>query len=531
MNFKKLLLFLVLLISTYNSYSQTVNLNLGLQAHYSFSGNANDLSSNGNNGVLFGSPLLTTDRFGSLNSAYEFDGIDDYINTFSTFDFVDRSLSLWVNPYDLNGAGSTANVAISQDDDALNYGLLRASFSNGQMKLWAGGSLGTYTSNNIVANSWIHVVLIRQGNISKYYIDNVLVHTSTAHGTGSIVNPNPNLIIGCGRRLINQFFKGKVDDIRIYDRAINPCEIQMLYSGNSVDLNAGLQAYYPFSGNADDLSGNVHNGTSFGSPTLTTDRFGNSNSAYEFDGIDDYINTFSTFDYQNRSLSLWVNPYNLNGSSSSANVALTQDDNALSYGIIRTSFENGEMNLWAGGSSGGYTNSSITTNSWMHLVLIREGNTTRYYLDNVLVFSSVADGMGSTTNPNPELIFGAGRRTINQFFEGKIDDIRIYDRAINNCEIDSLFNEIYSNVGVNEEFSRSMVNLYPNPAVDGFTLEFEPEKKASNIQLISVEGKILQSHNVENEKLYINMRNYSPGTYFVRLLYKDKVVVQKVMKN
>jgi len=56
-----------------------------------------------------------------------------------------------------------------------------------------------------------------------------------------------------------------------------------------VNLNQGLVAYYPFSGNANDQSGNNNNNPGFNNATLTTDRFGNPNSAYSFNGIDNYI--------------------------------------------------------------------------------------------------------------------------------------------------------------------------------------------------------------------------------------------------
>ncbi len=55
------------------------------------------------------------------------------------------------------------------------------------------------------------------------------------------------------------------------------------------DLNDGLIAYYPFNGDANDESGNGNNGTVYGA-TLTMDRFGNTSSAYSFDGINEYIN-------------------------------------------------------------------------------------------------------------------------------------------------------------------------------------------------------------------------------------------------
>ena len=66
------------------------------------------------------------------------------------------------------------------------------------------------------------------------------------------------------------------------------------YSG----INDGLAAYYPFNGNANDESGNGSNGTVYGA-TLVADRFGNPDSAYQFDGVDDVINCGDTsyFDF------------------------------------------------------------------------------------------------------------------------------------------------------------------------------------------------------------------------------------------
>jgi len=72
----------------------------------------------------------------------------------------------------------------------------------------------------------------------------------------------------------------------------------------------GLVAYYPFSGNANDFSGNNYNGTIYG-PTLCSDRFGNLSSAYSFDGVNDYIDLTShiqSFNFQQpATISFWLN--------------------------------------------------------------------------------------------------------------------------------------------------------------------------------------------------------------------------------
>jgi hypothetical protein len=80
MNHLRKIAFLVLFIfiGIANIHSQ-VNLPLGLVANYPFSGTPNDVSGNNHHGVLVNGPTLTSDRFGAANSAYHFDGVDDYI--------------------------------------------------------------------------------------------------------------------------------------------------------------------------------------------------------------------------------------------------------------------------------------------------------------------------------------------------------------------------------------------------------------------------------------------------------------------
>lgn len=215
---------------------------------------------------------------------------------------------------------------------------------------------------------------------------------------------------------------------------------------DSLDISTGLKAYYPFSGNANDVSGNGNDGTLFGGVTLSTDKQGNVSSAYEFDGIDDYINTFSTFDYSSRSLSLWINPYSITGSGGSddntlKHVVISQDDDLLNYGILRIDIDNGKLKLWAAGVDGTYIDDAINKDQWYHLVLIRDNNKTKYYINGVNVFEGTSDNYGSTFNPNDDFVIGAGRSTTNQFFNGKIDNIRIYDIVLAENQIQELFNK------------------------------------------------------------------------------------------
>ncbi|HYG15824.1 MAG TPA: hypothetical protein VEC12_08735, partial [Bacteroidia bacterium] len=83
------------------------SLNYGLVAYYPFTGNAGDSSGTGNHGSVNGA-ILTTDRFGNPNSAYQFDGSNDYIEIadHSSLDVADSfSITLWLNQYTSTSAG------------------------------------------------------------------------------------------------------------------------------------------------------------------------------------------------------------------------------------------------------------------------------------------------------------------------------------------------------------------------------------------------------------------------------------------
>lgn len=509
--------------------SQTVDLELGLQAYYPFSGNANDESGNGHDGTTFGGVTLTADRFGVPGCAYEFDGFNDYINTFSTFNYDHRTVSFWIYPYDLQGSGAYARVALTQDDDALEYGKIRVDITNGVMNLYAGGKYGKYSTSSVSIKNWYHLVLIRDGDLVKYYVDGDLVLVGDSDPIGSTIHPNDDFVIGAGRYTTTQHFKGKIDDIRIYDRAVNECEVTALYLGNAINLDHGLQAFYPFSGNANDESGNGHDGTTFGDVSLTNDRFGNPESAYEFDGVNDYINTSSTFDYSHRSVSFWFKPYDLYGSGNNAHVILTQDDDVLDYGKIRADLTDGEMNLYAGGKYGHFNTSAISTASWYHIVLIRKGPYTEYYMDDSLVHTADSDAIGSYINPNSDFIIGSGRTTTNQFFSGIIDDIRIYDRALNSCEIDSLFNFLPTSIGDNSAAYEN-IEVYPNPCKNRLNLVMKNNKKILSVCIINQYGRQVLFQNNKVNPMIINLSSLSAGVYVIHISLPSGLIHRKIIK-
>jgi hypothetical protein len=199
----------------------------------------------------------------------------------------------------------------------------------------------------------------------------------------------------------------------------------------------GLVAYYPFNGNANDESGNSHNGTVYGA-SLTTDRHHKANSAYGFNGINSYINTFSTFDYQYRTVSFWAYFNDV----TTFQLLLSQDSNLLNYGLFLASITNGLFTLQGGGGGSPtvwYQTNTITTNRWYHFVMIRNGSINQYYINGDLVGTASSNTSGSAVTPNINFIIGSDRTTTNRMFNGKIDDIAIYNRALSTTEINTIY--------------------------------------------------------------------------------------------
>ena len=225
-------------------------------------------------------------------------------------------------------------------------------------------------------------------------------------------------------------------------------------------LNNGLVAYYPFNSNAYDASGNGNNGTVYGA-TLTTDRFGNPNSAYSFNGIDNYIivpdNQALRLSDSDFTLSAWV--YETTRNASWADAILTkrsQADNQNGwnwsiYGILcgaecTTPGEYaGKILFFVSGGNDPHALSSaiIPLNEWHHILVkyIKSEYTASIYIDGTL--TNIVPSIPSP-NPNTAIDLFIGKDsadlTNGYYFHGLIDDIRIYNRALSDAEVLDLYN-------------------------------------------------------------------------------------------
>lgn len=212
-------------------------------------------------------------------------------------------------------------------------------------------------------------------------------------------------------------------------------------------LTNGLVAYYPFNGNANDASGNGNNGTVSGA-TPTTDRFGNANQAYYFNGSSAFITVpVSSSAFSNDfTASVWFNAYDM--TNAWPTLFDEQGNSAFRSGIV------GQI---SGGSGIGYLYSysayapatfawfmrrqqQTPLNTFCQVVVSKAGTNVTMFFDGQIVASNQV--------VSPAILAGQylkiGRQDIESVpgdtaFHGVIDDVRLYSRALSTNEVAQLY--------------------------------------------------------------------------------------------
>jgi hypothetical protein len=203
----------------------------------------------------------------------------------------------------------------------------------------------------------------------------------------------------------------------------------------------GLVGWWPFNGNANDESGNGNDGMVYGA-TLAADRFGNAVSAYSFDGVDDFIEVQSQT-LNGVSVAGW---FNIEAPGTSSSGGLSSLVSTL-MGPFYTGFElrinETLFPEWLIGGNGTWqsniNSSEVSLNSWHYLVGVWNGDlgSSTIYLDGDDVSTTSASYF---TNNVSSLLFGTrGNYSNGGWFQGYLDDIGIWNRALTEQEIQNLF--------------------------------------------------------------------------------------------
>ena len=402
----------------------------------------NDLSGLGFNGVC-GGACPAAAQVGHVGNAVSFDGLDDEILVAQDQDLGNRdqlSIAIWLYPQ-----GDSTGVFLYKDHE---FALLRSPL-DGMLYFQLGNTApgwGNWITHGaaLPAGKWTHFALTYDGVEVQTYLNGQPFQTAAA--SGDLPNQG-NLTLGSDGN--GQHFRGRLDDLQVYERTLNLDEIQALYLGAAPVLHLPLEAAWANDGAIlPDTSGwDNHAYLTTGSQTNNTSTGQVGAYALEFDGLDDYALTAASpaLDLEQFSLSLWVNAdhWVQNATFHPLLVKGTAENAQVNYGLYLDQ-QNGNLSLRidnATCSTPTYFPSSqpLMSGTWNHIAATYDGVEVVLYLNQQEVWRSAYTG-GTCQNNQPLRIGqGLGGSITTPIYQGVLDDVLIYPRALESGEIKSLF--------------------------------------------------------------------------------------------
>jgi hypothetical protein len=337
-------------------------------------------------------------------------------------------------------------------------GTLRAAFGNGTSQ-----EAVVYTTTSTWGNNtWQHLTYTMSWNGTnfdlKFYHNGVLDSSHTTGSTAISVLASSKFILGGVYRQDNATYYpsylGTIDQVRIYNTALSSSNVALLYaetSATSSTLNyptgTGGQALYEFSGNADSTSSSAYNGTATdvlyaynGIATDVTYGNGRFNEAANFNGSSSYIQStlnYSTLPTNNAwSVSCWLKIAN----TSQTSTAISLMNSSSGFDGWALFIEAGKIMLANNGSTPGASTGSFpvySANTWVHVVLNYNGSGVINIYYNGNQAATVNGTISTSTNGN----FRIGYAGVWSYFNGSVDQVRIFSSALAPGDVEDLYNE------------------------------------------------------------------------------------------
>ena len=496
------------------------------------SGNALDSSGNGNTGTATGT-TVTAGKFGnsrSYNGSTDVITVDGSSSSLQTSSQI--SIFTWVNLTDTNPH------RIVQKDSASLTRLWELGYYGGlRMELWhsngssicLGGSCG-YFSQTLTAGQWAHVGFTFDGTNIKIFYNGENVYTYNFPGDIRTSTGTPVYLgasYGGG-----EIFAGKLDESRIYNRALSGKEVRDLYNWApgpvgywNMDEGTGTNLY--------DRSGNGNNSSSFsGSPSWSNGKFGKSLSlnGSSYISIPDSTSLNPT---NAITVNAWVKPSNTsnNGIIAKSNTCGGGLNNGWVFELISS-----KLSVWIYGITTGWVSGTVNvpTGQFSYVTFTYTSGVVSFYVNGVF------DSQTSVTNaslPVNAVSLLIGNQGACNLFNGNIDDVRIYNYARSAKQITEDMNAGHpvggSPVGSQvayykldegygttvqdsspNDFDATLYNTptWSNNGKFGKALDFDPAS-SENLQVANTSNRIIPSGNTAfTSSMWINSDSVTTAT-------------------
>lgn len=429
---------------------------------------ATDSSWNGYTATLTNNPTWTTGMNGQ-GRAVSFDGSSNYIiknaSPVSAFPF---TISAWIYKTD-STSGAIIGFGYSGAANYRYYYISAGSVTSLWMRPDTGSTnLSVNGTSNIVGGWHLVTGVYKSDGTQDLYVDGVLEATLSNPKSFASVDQ-----IGIGARVDSvpdTFFKGVIDDARIYNRLLTAEEIRRLYIStrgvhtigySNPVITSGLVGYWTMDGKdtnwtsntMTDKSGRNNTGTMVNMSTTTSPVAGKVGQGLQFDGVNDYINITQAVlpTSGTTEIAFWVKPAYQDTDQVWIHNFLSGSQ-SVSFTVGQTSVGSGRFGVTVGNNAGHWLQSPMSSNTWHHVVVqISANSVDALYIDgtpqtNLYGNTGFTVGVPATSGFSTTL----GRQGLNNaaYFSGSLDDVRIYNRALSASEIQQLYTSASPKYGV-----------------------------------------------------------------------------------
>ena len=335
----------------------------------------------------------------------------------------------------------------------------------------ADGSFELVTGPPVTDTDFHHYAYVRSGSTHELFIDGVSVASETFTGSPGDTSGIP-LVIGAYRSDTDptgfqSYFGGIIDEVEIFNRALTDAEIKDIYDAGSlgkvkppppepIEPPGGMVSWWPGDGHTTDIIDGNH-GTLSGGATYTGGKVG---QAFGFDGANDSVIVAhdSSLNPTDFTFDAWMKP--------------SRTTPADWQAIITKNIGPRSPSLWLFGDNVVHvyfdpvglvvaSTTELTLDEWHHVAATYDGSAANIYINGVLN-ASAAVATTPATNTQP-MHFGAGRDNNTFFFQGQIDEVEVFNRALTAAEVKAIYD------------AGSLGKIKPPPPVESDILSFSLE--------------------------------------------------------
>jgi len=376
------------------------------------------------------------------------------------------------------------------------------------------------TSNvNLNTNDWHYFTAVYSGGNDYFYVDGVLVESMTDSGWAEQTGTY-QLTLGAAFQTgvgYSEFFHGYLDEVKVYNYARTVNQIKNDYNKNFsialgtneyASLSDGLVGWWQLDESATttgaiDKTGNGNTGTYTVTASTTSGKF---NRSAVLDGNSDYISVAHNEELNMKkdlSIALWIYPTVIDNDWIRFVEKSDYDD---SYSFTTGSGSNRDLAFWFNNTEVIDTDEVLSLNTWQHVALTYNGEYAKIFLNGELV-KSVAYS-GSVPGNSLPLTFGEG--VGSRYFEGQMDEIRIYNRGLSDIEIQRLYEWAPAPVGywkfdegIGQDIFSSTASSTEQPGGQGYLGTSVSTEAADPIWAIGKQGSALSFDAANVEQAYI----------------------------